>query len=146
MKTEGKKTTKSSKHAIRFLSHQLAFLLIRSSSDTMTSNNPSNKPVTPQFVCQVCGNFLEQDASLNTIDDQIMKPIGKISLRFPRSNPTKRLFQPQVQISVMSRTMNCSKAAYVLPIVVRRLFLFSFSLMELLSFEKRWAESDCKFH
>lgn len=38
---------------------------------TNISNNPS-----PQFVCQVCGNFLQQDSSLDTIDDQLMKPNG----------------------------------------------------------------------
>jgi hypothetical protein len=43
----------------------------------MASNNPSGVTVTPQFVCQVCGNFLQCDSSLDNIDEQIMKPIGK---------------------------------------------------------------------
>jgi hypothetical protein len=42
----------------------------------MTTNNPTAKSPLPQFACQVCGNFLQQDSSLETIDDQIIKPIG----------------------------------------------------------------------
>ena len=41
--------------------------------------------MTPQFVCQTCGNFLQQDPSLETIDDQNMKPIGKgVAIRIER--------------------------------------------------------------
>lgn len=52
-------------------------LCMCSTIDQMTSNNSNSKAMLPQFVCQTCGNFLQQDPSLETIDDQIMKPIGK---------------------------------------------------------------------
>ncbi len=42
----------------------------------MTTNNPTEKSPLPQFACQVCGSFLQQDSSLETIDDQITKPIN----------------------------------------------------------------------
>ena len=42
----------------------------------MTANMLNPKSSLPQFVCQVCGSFLQQDSSLDTIDDQITKPIG----------------------------------------------------------------------
>ncbi len=42
----------------------------------MTTNSLPPKSPLPQFVCQVCGNFLQPDSSLETIDDQITKPIG----------------------------------------------------------------------
>ncbi|CAF1277635.1 unnamed protein product [Rotaria sordida] len=42
--------------------------------DKMTMSAP--KSPLPQFVCQVCGNFLQQDSSLETIDDQMTKPIA----------------------------------------------------------------------
>jgi hypothetical protein len=41
-----------------------------------TNNNPTAKSPLPQFVCQTCGSFLQQDPSLDTIDDQLTKPIG----------------------------------------------------------------------
>ncbi|CAF1642937.1 unnamed protein product [Rotaria magnacalcarata] len=40
--------------------------------DKMITNAP--KSPLPQFVCQVCGNFLQQDSSLETIDDNMTKP------------------------------------------------------------------------
>ncbi|CAF3336276.1 unnamed protein product [Rotaria sp. Silwood1] len=40
----------------------------------MTTNAP--KSPLPQFVCQVCGGFLQQDSSLDTIDEQMIKPIA----------------------------------------------------------------------
>jgi hypothetical protein len=42
----------------------------------MSTNAQTPKSPLPQFACQVCGNFLQQDSSLETIDDQITKPIG----------------------------------------------------------------------
>ena len=42
----------------------------------MTANPPTTKSPLPQFVCQSCGNFLQQDSSLETLDDQITKPTG----------------------------------------------------------------------
>ena len=40
----------------------------------MITNAP--KSPVPQFACQVCGNFLQQDSSLETIDDNMIKPNG----------------------------------------------------------------------
>ncbi len=44
--------------------------------DKMTANIPTARSPLPQFACQSCGTFLQQDSSLETIDDQIAKPIG----------------------------------------------------------------------
>ncbi|CAF0919892.1 unnamed protein product [Adineta ricciae] len=40
----------------------------------MTTTTSTPKSPLPQFACQVCGNFLQQDSSLDTIDDHIVKP------------------------------------------------------------------------
>lgn len=42
----------------------------------MTTNSVTAKSPAPQFVCQSCGTYLTQDPSLETIDDQITKPLG----------------------------------------------------------------------
>lgn len=52
-----------------------------SSLDKMTTNTLTTKSPLPQFACQSCGLFLQQDPSLETIDDQMTKNIGNIVLR-----------------------------------------------------------------
>ena len=80
----------------------------------MASNNSNTKSNTPQFVCQSCGNFLQHDSSLETIDDQIMKPISNDdSDDHFYSHEINILFQYQVQQCVTILTMNYNKAAYV---------------------------------
>ena len=50
------------------------------SLDKMTTNTLTTKSPSPQFACQSCGLFLQQDPSLDTIDDQMTKNIGNIDL------------------------------------------------------------------
>lgn len=134
---------KNSKHEISFLSHPSSL------SDTMASNNPSTRAATviPQFVCQVCGNFLQQDTSLDTIDDQIMKPIGKIHVHRVLSHID----------SNVSSSLRCKSLWWLLQWTTARqrmsrwtlcleCLLFFSSRMELSSFEKHSVESDCKLH
>lgn len=40
----------------------------------MTANTFTTKSPIPQFVCQSCGIGLQQDPSLDTVDDQLVKP------------------------------------------------------------------------
>ena len=88
--------------------------------DRMTTNNLASKSVTPQFVCQTCGNFLQHDSSLETLDEQIIKPISnEKNFTLTTSKPFLRLFQHPIPPSVMNPTMNCSKAEYV-PLLIHR--------------------------
>ena len=54
------------------------------SLDKMTTNTPTTKSSSLQIACQSCGQFLEQDPSLDTIDDQMKKSIGRLC---PCSSP-----------------------------------------------------------
>ncbi|UJR25442.1 hypothetical protein I4U23_006789 [Adineta vaga] len=91
--TNGTETTNDSRKMINFDELQQFYLSIQNkhvdskkqryryapnvSDDTkMTTTIPATKSPLPQFACQVCGNFLQQDSSLETIDDQITKPIA----------------------------------------------------------------------
>ena len=49
----------------------------------MATNILTAKSPIPQFVCQSCGIGLQQDPSLDTLDDQLVKPNGnRILLTF----------------------------------------------------------------
>lgn len=62
---------KKARDSARLAYNKINFILDKMSTSSSTAKSP-----LPQFVCQSCGTFLTQDPSLETLDDQITKPIS----------------------------------------------------------------------